>query len=338
MKNIKYIDKTALICNLEKYSNKQICLMVKSNAYGHGMAEIVKIATRYVEAFGVINIKEAVKVRLLTKKRVIVFAPVTEYRLCKKHDIEFIVENEEDLRKVIKANCAHLCHLAINVGMNRFGTKSEIVLKSINNILEENDIKLKSIYTHFPTTNKRKLTKKQYQKFSKLKSCISQNASVFLGGSGVWKYDFCYDTLRLGIGAYGYENGDKPVMTIFSKVIKKYYCKKGEYIGYGRKYRVTKSGFYGVVPVGYGDGLFRCLSQKFCVKINGKRYKSVGNICMDAFFVKIDKNIKVGDDVIVMDDASYIAKKARTIPYEILTSFSKLRGRTVVGARTFAQK
>lgn len=332
MENFKYLDIDALKHNLSCYSSKNICLMVKANAYGHGIKEIVKFSSRYVDAFGVVNIKEALKVRALTKKRVIIFAPVKNYKLCRENNIEFIIENEDELRKAIVDKCTHLLHLAINAGMNRFGTKSEIVLKSINNILEANNIELKSIYTHFSDTADKNKTKKQYKNFCTLRKFIKQNAPICFGGSGIYGYNFNYDMLRLGIGAYGYLPNKLKVMTISSHIIKKFYAKKGEYIGYGKKYQVQKSGFFGVVQIGYGDGLARTLSQKFSVTINGKKYKSVGNICMDAFFVKIDESINVGDEVIVMNDASYLAKKAKTISYEILTNFSMLRGKTVVRA------
>ena len=326
MKNFKYIDIEALKYNLSCYSSKKICLMVKANAYGHGVEEIVLNSENFVEAFGVVNINEALFVRSLTKKRVIIYAPIEDYKTCREFNLEFIIENEEDLRQAIKNNCSHLLHLAINTGMNRFGTKSEIVLKSINNILEANNIELKSIYTHFSDTADKNKTKKQYKNFCTLRNFIKQNAPICFGGSGIYGYNFNYDMLRLGIGAYGYLPNKLKVMTISSHIIKKFYAKKGEYIGYGKKYQVQKNGFFGVVQIGYGDGLTRTLSQKFAVSINGKKYKSVGNICMDAFFVKIDEGVNVGDEVIVLRDASYLAKKAKTITYEILTNFSNLRG------------
>lgn len=326
MENFKYLDIDALKYNLSCYSSKNICLMVKANAYGHGIEEIVKFSSKYVEAFGVVNIKEALKVRALTKKRIIIFAPVVDFKLCHEFNIEFMIENEDELRKAIIYECTNLLHLAINTGMNRFGTKSEIVLKSISNILKENNIELKSIYTHFSDTEDIHRTKKQYNKFCALRNLIKQNVPICFGGSKIYNYNFSFDMLRLGIGAYGYEQNKLKVMTISSHIIKKFYSKKGEYIGYGKKYQVRKNSFFGVVQIGYADGLTRALSQKFTVIINGKKYKSVGNICMDAFFVKIDENVNVGDEVVVLRDASYLAKKAKTITYEILTNFSNLRG------------
>ena len=118
MENFKYLDIDALKYNLSCYSSKNICLMVKANAYGHGIEEIVKFSSKYVEAFGVVNIKEALKVRALTKKRIIIFAPVVDFKLCHEFNIEFMIENEDELRKAIIYECTNLLHLAINTGMN----------------------------------------------------------------------------------------------------------------------------------------------------------------------------------------------------------------------------
>ena len=103
--------------------------------------------------------------------------------------------------------------------------------------------------------------------------------------------------------------------------------KAGEYVGYGHNFYAESDGKFAVVPVGYGDGLSRRLSGKICVEIIGKKYPIIGSICMDAFFVKNDEKVKVGDSVIVMQDAEVFAKKLGTISYEVLTGFSNFRGK-----------
>ena len=119
-------------------------------------------------------------------------------------------------------------------------------------------------------------------------------------------------------------------LKIKSFVKKVFYAKAGEFVGYGSGFLVKKSGYFAVVPIGYADGLMRKLSNKFCVEINSKNYHAVGNICMDCFFVEVDENVKVEDEVVVMKDAEQFAKISKTIPYEILTNFSKLRGETKI--------
>ena len=81
------------------------------------------------------------------------------------------------------------------------------------------------------------------------------------------------------------------------------------------------------IPLGYGDGFPRKLSNKFNVIINGKVASNVGNICMDALMVDVSKiNCKVGDKVEVMKDASSLAKLIESTEYEVLTNLTKFRG------------
>ena len=331
IQNLKLISKQNIRENISKYSDKKICLMVKANAYGHGLETIIPIVDDLVEAYGVVNIEEALIARKLTKKRIIIFFPVYDFDICKINKFEFMFDSEEMLLKAIECGCKHLLHFSVNVGMNRYGTKSFVAVKSIANLLKIYKIKLKSIYTHFSVTNSEKQTKKQYKKFVELKECFDANTPTCFGGSEIYNYNFDYQMLRLGICAYGYGMKDlRKVMKIISNVNKINFVKKGEYIGYGKKFKAKKDCYVAIVPVGYGDGLFRNLSGKFFVEINGKKYKTVGNICMDCFFVLVDKNVKVFDKVEVLSDADYFAKILNTIPYEILTNFSKLRGQTLL--------
>lgn len=326
MVNLKIIDSKALIDNIEKFKSKKICAMVKSNAYGHGLKEIVKIADDYVDYFGVVNLEEALAVRKLSDKPILICAKTFDFKKCKKNDIEVMVDNEEDLLEAIR--CKNKIHLKINCGMNRFGCKSKLELVQINKILENLSVELKYIYTHFANSENARKTKKDYEQFLKLRSYISQSAPHCLGGSKIFDYDFDCEMIRLGIAMYGYGQNVRPVEKITSFVSKVFFAKKGEKIGYSGDYKVTRDGYFAIVPVGYGDGLRRCLSGGFCVKIKNKEYPCVGRICMDAFFVKIDDTIKIGDEVVIFDDARDISKD--TIVYEVLTGFSNFRGKTLL--------
>lgn len=331
MSNIKFINSGNLNKNIDKFSSKKICAMVKSNAYGHGLSTIVKLIEDKVDSFGVVNVSEGAKVRELTNKSIIVCSKVFDFMECKKQNLDFFVDDENSLLEAIKAGLKDHIHLKINCGMNRYGVKSVYNMKILNSIIAENEIKLKSISTHFPDTCDKRKTLKNYRFFQDLSREITQKSPICFGGSNIINYPFDFDILRLGIGMYGYGKDYLfPVMTICSSISKIFYAKRGEYIGYGEKYKVFKDSLFGIIPVGYGDGLRRNLSDKFKVLINGKEYKSVGNICMDTFFVKIDEEVKVGDKVEILSNAEKMASKTGTISYEILTGFSNFRGKTII--------
>ncbi len=331
MKNIKLLSKENLLQNLNHFKHKKVCAMVKSNAYGHGLREIVRLIENDVDYFGVAHIEEGVEVRKISEKPILVCSKIFDFKKCKRHNLEVMVEDEVDIQNCLNCGLKDAMHLKINCGMNRFGIENTLQSRILNDLLEEKQINLKSIYTHFHCLENKKQTFCDYKKFQMLRAEILQNATICFGGSGVVNYPFEFDMLRLGIGLYGYGQKDlKPVMKILSYVCKIFYAKRGEYIGYGKKYKVKNGGYFAIVPVGYGDGLRRNLSGNFKVLIDGKKYECVANICMDAFFVKVDQNVKVGDKVVCMFDANYMAKKTDTIPYEILTGFSNLRGDTLI--------
>lgn len=331
MKNFKYINHDNLISNINHFKSKKICAMVKSNAYGHGLREIVKLIDEHVDMFGVVSVEEAVKVRELTELPILICSKVDDYKTCRKNKIDVMVDDENDLMDCLKKDMRQSIHLKINCGMNRFGVKSPLAMRLINDVLEYEKIKLKSIYTHFSCTDNKKITKSEEKNFQMLRSEITQNAPICFGGSGIFDYDFDFDILRLGIGMYGYGDKNlKPVLKICSYVSKVFFASKGEKIGYGTHFFAHRDTFFAIVPVGYGDGLRRNMSGKFEVFINGKKRKTTGNICMDAFFVEVDESVSIGDEVVVMADAEYMAKKSETISYEILTGFSNFRGKTKI--------
>lgn len=331
MRNFKYINHDNLISNINHFKSKKICAMVKSNAYGHGLREIVKLIDEHVDMFGVVSVEEAVKVRELTELPILICSKVDDYKTCRKNKIDVMVDDENDLMDCLKKDMRQSIHLKINCGMNRFGVKSPLAMRLINDVLEYEKIKLKSIYTHFSCTDNKKITKNEEKNFQMLRSEITQNAPICFGGSGIFDYDFDFDILRLGIGMYGYGDKNlKPVLKICSYVSKVFFASKGEKIGYGTHFFAHRDTFFAIVPVGYGDGLRRNMSGKFEVFINGKKRKTTGNICMDAFFVEVDESVSIGDEVVVMADAEYMAKKSETISYEILTGFSNFRGKTKI--------
>ncbi len=335
MNNTKILDVDAMLHNLDQFKDKKICAMVKANAYGHGLKEIVgQIASR-VHSFGVVSVEEAKEVRKLCDKPIIICSKVFDFRSCKKYGLEVMIENEEDARLCVSNGLFDSMHLKINCGMNRFGNSSPLALKILNGYLLEKNITLKSIYTHFPRTGSKHQVKACYKKFCQLKQEISQTPLLSFGGSEIYNFNLNYDILRLGIGLYGYGSGDlRPIMKINSTVLKVFYAHKGEFIGYGKEYKVPADGYFAIVGMGYADGFRRNLSGKTKVVINSRAYQVVGNICMDCFFIEADDRVAVGDEVCVLSNAQEQAKILKTIPYEVLTGFNNMRGKTILAKKT----
>lgn len=245
-------------------------------------------------------------------------------------------------------------HIKINCGMNRFGINKLSEFSYIYKQSMKFNIKVEGVFTHFPCVENVAIFEKQKLFFNRFLKEIpnNQNPIIHIGGSGVIfepnskksvyqlpNYFVDYNMVRVGILLYGYgDNGKlknlKHAMKIVSKVVNILNIKKGEYVGYGTNFKAKSDMKIAVVPVGYADGLSRAYGEvgylKVVIKKDNKKIKIkcpiVGKICMDLTMIDITNiDVQIGDEVIVLDDADMMARKLKTISYEILTNFSKIR-------------
>ena len=278
--NIKKIDKNILFKNLKYYKtfNKKICAMVKSDAYGHGLYEIVDLLKNNVDYFGVSNIFEAIKVRSISKdSNVLIVGKVFDFLKCKDNNFEFMVENLKEIENARNYGCDNLMHLKIDCGMHRYGFVRDCELKLVNEMCKYNIIRFNGVFSHFPYLKNKKITMLNYTKFlEKLKILSDVNKNVIhFGGSNVINYDFNYDMIRVGIGLYGYENINvRPIMQIFSKVLDIKEIKKSEFLGYNYEFKAKKDTKIAVLSIGYGDGFSKAMEDEFVI-IKGKRCKII---------------------------------------------------------------
>src|SRR5690606_5808098 len=235
-------------------------------------------------------------------------------------------------------------HVKIDTGMNRTGFLLKDAYNAVEEISKLKNINLKGVYSHYATSEQpgNSYSLKQLKRFKDIVTEIESNIIKFdlrhienSGGILNFRDDFCNMT-RPGILLYGYypdksktqkELGIKPVMRMISKVSQIKELDKGESISYGRKYYTKKRTRIVSIPIGYGDGYFRGFTNKSEVSINGKRYPTVGTVCMDWIMadVGMSDNIKTNDKVIIFGpeySADELAALRKTIPYEIITNVS----------------
>ena len=348
MENFKKLEisQKNLYGNLEKIkkiaNNKKICVMVKANAYGHGINKICRLLENKVDFFGVANINEALKIRAITNNKILIVGKTYEFDLCIKNNISFAIDGARHLEKLINFlnkkptnNCINI-HIKVNTGMNRLGVCDINEFKKLYYLCEENKINVEGVFTHFSTADcDSTFFLKQLKIFDNFINEIPKRnlPMVHVGGSGVLTQivngvNFEFDMIRVGIALYGYCKGlkVKPVLKIKSNLIKVFTVEKGERVGYSNGFIATKQTKIGIVPLGYADGVYRKLKAGGLVKIKNKKYKIIGNVCMDMFFVDLtNSNINEGEEVVVFEDAKKWAQILGTIPYEILTNFSLVR-------------
>ena len=332
------LSKDNLLYNLseiKKRTNGKICMMVKANAYGHGLTEVATLIKDQVAFFGVANQEEAETIREICDTPIIVFGVCDDYFRCMQKNISFALFSLKMTKNIIKiakkSQFYPKLHLCINSGMNRYGIKNLKEFVKIIRLLKNNDIKLEGVYTHFSSlTTDNKYTQKQRKNFEDFLTFLpgEWKTIIHVGGGNTMFENFNADMYRIGLGIYGYGfDFVKPVLKIKSRIVEIEDVERGEHVGYLCSFTANKKMKVATIPIGYADGLPRKLSNNISVELNGKQAKNCGNICMDTFMVDVsDIKCKIGDEVLVLDDAKIWAKLLDTTVYEVLTNFCKFRG------------
>lgn len=325
--NIKY--------NVEKIINKYhdyeyYFAVVKASCYGLGLRPIEKMIEAGCNYLSVATLEEALEVREQYKDIDILCFGIIDLEyidLCIKNNITITISNIAYLKELIKLNPTNLkVHLKLNTGMNRLGIKKQEEVDYAYNLLVNSNIYLEGIYTHIYDSSSFEHTTNQYKTFEYLTKNIDLTTIkiVHIDAStsliNYPKKDYC-NGCRLGIIMYGLEDNQNDLLSTYklkSKIIQINEI-ENESVGYNAKYKTNTKELIGVVPIGYADGFIRKNTKGF-VYINNKRYEIVGNICMDMLFVRIDENVKIGDEVELIKDNNHIneiAKHQDTISYEI---------------------
>jgi alanine racemase len=221
--------------------------------------------------------------------------------------------------------------------MHRLGFSPEAVQKVLEVLQSRKDITVTGIMTHLSASNdpsEDAFTKAQLDQFQTACDHIRRhypNAKAHaLNSYGIARHtEAQHEMVRLGLGLYGlgtYEGIDRleEVLAWKCTVSQVGVLQPGETLGYSRAFKATTRTHYATLPVGYADGLQRCLSQgKGAVYIRGKRCAILGNVCMDMVMVELtDLQIAPGEEAVLIgpeQSASAMAKDAGTISYEILT-------------------
>ena len=363
--NVIEVNSSQLITNLQSIRtwvnathNKpvKLCFPVKANAYGHGLVDIAKIAEPYVDYLGVADKSEAQILRENNINCPVLLFGAFDYENVAwviQHKVEFTIASFEKAKKVQNI-CAQLgakckVHIKIDTGMNRIGVNVNNAWELIEFVHNAPEFELVGVYSHLACSEEEdpSTTLAQIDSFSKLvtkiKVLINPNIICHLANSGgVCYYPQSYfDMVRPGILGYGYFprnkldnyqlNQIKPCFTLKSHVIYFKGVDKNQGISYNHTYITPNRTHIATIPIGYGDGYRRMLSNCGEVLIHGHKYKIVGNICMDMLMVDIGAHGKsvVGDEVILIgkqgDEAitlENVALKCNTITYEILCAFT----------------
>lgn len=355
----------------------RLTAVIKANAYGHGIEQFVTMAEQtHINHFTVFSAEEAQRVlkssRMNSDALVMGFMTNEEVEWAVHNQVEFYVFEQDRLRQAVKAaqkwSKKALIHLEIETGMNRTGFRREEFLEIAPYIREHlKELFVKGLCTHYAGAESiinHKRVEAQVERFSEMivlaerekippEVCHSACSAAALAFPNT-----VMDLVRSGILCYGYwpsqqtqehyysqhpELRDvsllKPVLQWKSWVMSTKEVKAGDHIGYGESYMADQDMVIASVPVGYGYGYPRDLSNKGEMLIHGKLAPVVGRVGMNATMVDVTHlyNVKKGDEVVIIGEQGDKAIWAAAFPewenplnYEVLSRLPESTPRLAV--------
>lgn len=325
----------------------EFSVVIKANAYGHGMLEIASLAIKCgVDSFCVHTLDEAIQLRESNfLQDVLIMGPVPLGRLGEAlgYNFRLALYNQETLdeinRLIDKKSHQVRVHLKLETGTFRQGIDLIELPSLLDKLKKSPHIKLEAVYTHFANIEDTTDHGYAYSQIERFKGMVEQIQKS--GFPGVKKHVACsaatllfpdthFDMVRLGISQYGLwpsretfvsykikqtqneEEVLRPVLTWKTRVAQIKRVAANQFIGYGCSYQTTRESRVAVLPIGYSDGYDRGLSNQSHVLIHGRRAPVRGRVCMN--FIMVD--ITDIPDVKLEDEAALIGKSGD----EILTA------------------
>ncbi len=309
----------------------KVAAVIKMDAYGHGAVQLAKLMEDRDEIWGyaVATADEAVILRNNEIRKPILVLGYTfayQYPLMIEHDIRptiFSLEMAEELSEAaVKLGRDVPVHIKLDTGMSRIGYQiCEASADEIAQIGKLPHIILEGMFTHFSKADEKDktFTRHQIAGYQKMTDMLKERGiripvhHVSNSAGIIDLPEANMDMVRAGIILYGLWPSDevdrsvldlKPVLSLKSHVVHIKTLEPGRIISYGGTYEVTRPSVIATIPVGYGDGYARSLSNKGYVLIHGKRAPICGRVCMDQFMVDITEieDVKIGDLVTLIGE------------------------------------
>lgn len=325
----------------------KLCPVVKDDCYGHGMDVLYPVLAELVDGFAVASPSEALALRHRGYDGFILCflsAYFDDYEIqdeLVRQGVTQTVMSKSALASVQSAaertGGTASVHLKIDTGMGRLGVPARQATDMVTAIKETPGVKLTGIYTHFATADEVDKTA-ALEQLDVFKTVWPVSGDVIHHAANTAAIidlpETHFEMVRPGIAVYGCHPSDqlhnrielKPCMSVAAKLIAVKHVPKGSRCGYGLTHEYARDSRVGIVPIGYGDGYFRNLSNKAVVRINGMDAPVCGRVSMDQMTVDVTDipDVQVGAEVEIISSnprapncVENLARLADTIPYEI---------------------
>ncbi|HAC81939.1 MAG: alanine racemase [Candidatus Binatia bacterium] len=339
----------------------QLCAVVKADAYGHGAVPVARHLVRCgVEVLAVASVEEASQLRDAgIPSKILVFGDLTAAETSEAIRLGLTatlgsVDAARTLREVVDKDQRLPVHLKIDTGMRRIGF-SPAELAGLPKLLDGSGLVVAGAYSHLAHGDSPGHESHEAQKVELLAACenlsrlgIPLPMRHLAGSAGLFAENGTHlDMVRTGIALYGglphpgYASRAslKPVMEVITRVAQVRKVTAGDGIGYGHTWRAPRDSRIAVLPIGYGQGYLRSLSNRGYTMIRGRLAPVVGTISMDQTMIDVTAagSVKPGDEVTLWGgtaegapDVMELAERAGTIGYELLTRVGNTVPRTYI--------
>ncbi|PAF51684.1 alanine racemase [Helicobacter sp. 13S00401-1] len=319
----------------------KVCMVLKDNAYGHGLEEMSELAAKA-------NIKEVFVKNFLEAKGIAhKFENVTFFYGLPQAKIDNIyttihsLQDIEKIESVLHDVSGLKVELKVNIGMNRNGIEPKDIAKCIDSLLKKKVV-LVGVFGHngYGDSDDEIEFNLEIKRFNEVKDEVayiskkigfklprfhSFNTACTLRAS---RYED--DLVRIGMGLYGYatpmhklSSKLKPVLKLYANKISTKLLHKGDKVGYDGVTKIKDTCEVSTYDIGYGDGLYRTNGNRILLLPNGNEVLPISS--MDCF-----TTYGSSECICVMDDALSVANSFDTIPYEVLTRLSSFIPRKII--------
>ncbi len=366
-----YVDLDALESNIAAIrqrvgSGVRIMGIVKANAYGHGLVPVSRALLAFgVDTLGVAFLEEGITLRRAgIRAPILVLGGIIGNQIV--HFLEFglqitassVFKLQQIEEQAGASGRRAEVHLKVDTGMERIGMHWDTAPCLLEAAKRTKHCDILGVFSHLASSDSSDptFTRLQRERFEACLAAVPGPWPRHLANSGaILQHPDCqYEMIRPGIIMYGvYPTAEpiatvplRPVLSLHTRVVYFKVVRKGSPVSYDGTWVAPNDTRVVTLPVGYGDGYSRRLSNRAEVLIHGRRHRNVGRIAMDAMMVDIGRTSAFNGDPVVLlgrqgDEeirVEELAERLETIPYEVLTSISVRVPRVYVGQAAKALK
>lgn len=347
--NLAAIERNCARLRTQLRADTALCAVVKAGGYGHGAVHSAHAALAGGASWlAVADAREVQELREagLRETRVLVMGPLAPAELAHALalDADVVVWKEDYLQAVAAAGGGRV-HVKLDSGMGRLGTRDEEEATRVARAAQQlPGVQLAGVMTHFATADElddEGFFARQLAQFSRWARAIKAEQPQIVvhaanSAATMREPEAHFDMVRCGIAIYGMDpfgrdpaaRALEPALELSSYVAEVKPCRKGESAGYGRRFVAEEDTYVGVLPIGYGDGWRRGLSNNADVLVAGHRYPLVGTVSMDSITVDLgghprprqlrgQRAILIGFQGPERITAEEVARRLGTINYEV---------------------